>query len=139
MNFKKITGCWYFSCTDDCTPESIIFTSRHKKNPLRLTIACLHKAFYFLCALTISIYWHAIAYVGMWTCGCVWLWIVGFSPGTPGILCLHYPVLYFHPPTNVLFICDTNINYVITFAIENIQTKACQCLFSNLWKLWRIV
>ena len=48
-------------------------------------------------------------------------------PGTPRILCFYYLILHCQAPTNVLFLCDTNIRYVVTFAIENIRTKAHQC------------
>ena len=37
----------------------------------------------------------------------------------------HWPIFF------LLFVCDTNTSYVITFAIENFWTKAHQCLFSN--------
>ena len=46
----------------------IIWMPGCKKNPLHVTIAHLHEAYYFCCALTMSIYWHAIAYAGVWTC-----------------------------------------------------------------------
>ena len=84
-----------------------------KRNPLRVTIARLHEAYYFCCALTMSIYWPVIAYA----CGNVWSQIIGF-----------YPVLYCHSLTNSLFVCDTNTSYVIAYATENIRTKAHQCL-----------
>ena len=61
------------------------------------------------------------------------------SPGTPGISCFHYPVLYRHPLTNVLFVCGTNSSYVVTYATEHIPTKAHHCLFSNQRKLWLVM
>ena len=61
-------------------------------------------------------------------CGRVWSGIIRF-----------YPVLYCHSVTNILFVCDTNTSYVITYTTENIQTKPHQCLFSNLLKLWCVM
>ena len=84
---------------------------------------------------------HAIVYVGVMRCPWVVV-IVNYyrvPSGTLGILCFYYAVQHCHPPTNVLFVCDTNTSRVVTFAIENIWTKAHQCLFWNLQKLWCVV
>ena len=99
-----------------------------KKNPLHVTIACLHEVYYFWCVLAMSIYWRAIPYAG-WECGaCAPLRSCVFS----ALFCTttHWSISF------LLFVCDNNISYVVTFAIKNIWTKAHQCLFSNLQKLW---
>ena len=69
-------------------------------------------AFMKLWLLACARHGHLLAYYRV--CGCVGLWaraIVNqrIPPGNPGISCFHYHVLHRHPPTNVLFVCDTNI------------------------------
>ena len=70
--------------------------------------------------------------------------------GTDGILCVHHPVLYRQPFTNISFVlysfcicicipCDTNTSYVVIYATENIWLKGHQCLLSKLGKLWRVM
>ena len=94
-----------------------------KKTPLHVTIPCLHEA-YFWHVLAMSIYWHAITYVGVWEC--TPLEFLLFS--TLFCAATHRPIFF------LLFVFDTNTSYVVTFAIENIQTKAHQCLLLNLGK-----
>ena len=48
----------------------------------------------------------------MQACGRVWSRIIRF-----------YPVMYWDPLTNILFLCDTSTSYVITYATENIRTN----------------
>ena len=89
--------------------EEILLYARldeKKKNHLRVTIARLHEAYCFCCVLTMSIYWHAIAYASVWAC-----------------VITNYKILPWDPLTNILFLCDTNTNYVITYATENIRTN----------------
>ena len=94
-----------------------------KKNPSHVTIARRHEAYYFWCVLSMSIYWGAIVDAGVLAC----------APLASGVsTTLFYTAT---PLTRIilLFVSDTNIIYVVTFAMENIRTKAPQCL-SSTWK-----
>ena len=124
------------NCPHVFTKNSLICRPLYKKNPSRVTITCLRKAYCFWRALARSVCWHAIVYAGQWA---RLIRNYRIPPGTPGFSCFHYPVLYHHPLTNILFVCDTNTSYGVAYAIENIRTKAHQFLFSNLRKLWRVM
>ena len=89
-------------------------------NPWHVTITCLHKAYYFghTHHVHLLVCYHICSRVGI----CVFR-NYRIPLGTPGILYFHYPFLYCHPLTSILFVCDTNTSYVITYATENIQTK----------------
>ena len=91
------------------------------KNASHVATTCLHEAYYFWCVLAMSIYWNTIAYVGLWARV---MENYGVPPGTLGILCYYYPVLYCYPLPNILFVWDTNTSYLITCATENIQSKS---------------
>ena len=83
----------------------------------RVTIACLHEAYYFWRGLAMTIYWRMIVYAGVWACASL-----EFCVSTsPFCTATHWPIFF------LLFVCDTNTSYVVTFAIENIRTKAHQC------------
>ena len=95
-----------------------------KKNPLCVIIAWLHEAYYFWRVLAMSTYQCAIVYGGLWARV---IRNYKIPPGTLRILHFHYSILYHHPLANIIFVCDADTSYVITYATENIQAKAHQC------------
>ena len=93
-----------------------------------------HASWSFWCVLAMSMYWCAIKYAG--DCAHV-IGNYRIPPGIPGILYFHYPVLYCHPLTSVIFLCDTSTSQGFPQGWEHWGTvphnwvEGCTCFFSN--------